>query len=66
MLADLALGRLRSKIPALTDALRGAFRVSHHGVLVRHMLAHIDFLASQIDQIDEQIAVRVAEYEPVL
>ena len=46
MLAELAKGRLRSKIPALREALTGAFRVEHHGLLVRQMLAHIDFSTS--------------------
>lgn len=37
VLADLSLGRLRSKIPQLRNALAGSFRVSQHGVLVRQM-----------------------------
>jgi len=43
VLAQLARGRLRSKIPALREALAGNFRVEHHGLLVAQMLAHIDF-----------------------
>jgi transposase len=66
VLADLALGRLRPKIPQLCDALTGTFRVSHHGVLVRQMLAHIDFLDQQITDIDQEITTRVSDYEPVL
>ena len=66
VLADLALGRLRPKIPQLQDALTGTFRVSHHGVLVRQMLAHVDFLDQQIEQIDHEITSRVSAYEPVL
>src|SRR4051794_4000654 len=33
-LAELAKGRVRSKIPQLVDALCGNFRLDHHGVLV--------------------------------
>ena len=65
-LADLAKGRMRSKIPALTDALRGNFRVSHHGVLVRQILAHVDFLDRQLTELDEQITTLVADYEPII
>jgi transposase len=61
VLADLAKGRMRSKIPALTDALRGSFRVSHHGLLVRQILAHIDFLDHQLAELDEQIITLVAD-----
>ena len=57
---------MRSKIPALTDALRGSFRVSHHGVLVRQILAHVDFLDAQLAELDEQITTRVATFEPII
>ena len=57
---------MRSKIPALIDALRGSFRVAHHGVLVRQILAHIDFLDHQLAELDEQITTLVADYEPII
>jgi transposase len=44
VLAELAKGRLRPKIPALREALVHRFRLEHHGVLVAQMLAHVDFL----------------------
>lgn len=66
VLAELAKGRMRSKIPALTDALRGSFRVCHHGVLVRQILAHVDFLDGQLADLDEQITIRVATFEPII
>jgi transposase len=34
VLADLAKGRLRQKLPALREALAGRFRTEHHGLLV--------------------------------
>lgn len=65
-LAELAKGRLRSKIPQLTEALRGTFRVDHHGLLVGQMLAHVDFLDEAIVTLDARITTTVAPYEPVL
>jgi len=65
-LADLAKGRLRSKIPALQDALAGEFRVAHHGILVAQMLAHVDFLDESITTLDQRIDDAVAGFEPVL
>ena len=38
VLAALAKGRLRSKLPALREALAGRFRTDHHGLLVAQIL----------------------------
>jgi transposase len=65
-LAELAKGRLRSKIPALRQALTSTFRVAHHGVLVAQMLAHVDFLDEAIVELDARISATVTPYEPVL
>jgi transposase len=65
-LAELAKGRLRSKIPALREALTGQFRVAHHGVLVAQMLAHVDFLEESIGELDGRIDAAVEQFEPVL
>jgi transposase len=43
VLAELARGRLRLKLPALREALTGRFR-AHHALIVSQILAHIDFL----------------------
>jgi transposase len=40
VLAALAKGRLRAKLPALREALAGRFRTYHHGLLVGQILAH--------------------------
>ena len=48
VLAELAKGRLRPKIPALREALTHRFRLEHHGALIAQMLAHIDFIESVI------------------
>jgi transposase len=56
VLADLAKGRLRSKIPRLAQALTGLVR-DHHRRMLAIQWAHIDFL-------DEQIDVLSAEESP--
>ena len=59
ILAELAKGKLRAKIPALKEALVGYFD-RQHALIVSAMLAHLDFLDEQIqllsDEIEEQLA----------
>ena len=55
LLAELARGRLRSKIPELEKALTGLVE-PHHRFLLSKQLAHIDFLDEQIDDISAEIA----------
>jgi transposase len=59
VLAALAKGRLRSKLPALQEALAGRFRTDHHGLLVAQILAHVDYL-------DEAIAMLSARIQQVI
>jgi transposase len=66
VLAELAKGRLRSKIPALREALNGEFRVAHHGILVAQMLAHVDFMDESITELDHRIDVTLSTFEPVI
>jgi transposase len=58
VLADLAQGKLRAKIPALKVALEGRFE-AHHALVVGAILAHLDFLDEQIERlggaIEEQL-----------
>jgi len=54
VLAELAKGKLRAKIPALREALRGRFQ-AHHALIVGAILAHLDFLDEQIGQLSEAI-----------
>ena len=63
-LAGLAKGKMRPKIPALTDALTGHFG-PHHAVACRRILAHIDFLNETIAALTEQIDARTAAFEAV-
>jgi transposase len=54
VLADLALGRMRAKIPDLSMALEGRFG-EHHAMLCRLHLDHLDHLDAMIAQLDAQI-----------
>jgi transposase len=64
-LADLARTRMRSKIPALTEALAGRFD-DHHRALARRILDHIDFLDAAIADLDADIAERLRPFEAQL
>ena len=48
MLAELAKGRLRSKIPALKEALEGNFSNHHAFSWPSNIVAHIDYLDESI------------------
>jgi transposase len=65
VLADLAKGTLRKKLPALRQALAGRFRV-HHGFLIGQILAKIDFLDETIARLTEELDRLVAPFEPML
>jgi transposase len=53
-MAELAKGRLRSKIPLLEQALTGLIR-DHHRRMLAIQLAHIDFLDEQIEALSGEI-----------
>jgi transposase len=55
VLAGLAKGRMRKKIPQLEEALAGRFEIAHHGVLVAGLLAHIDALDLAIANLEARI-----------
>lgn len=60
-LAELALGRLRPKIPALIEALTGRFD-DHHALLCRLMLDQIEGLDAAVAHLDRQIAEEMAPF----
>ena len=65
LLAQLAKGRLRQKIPTLREALAGRF--DHlHAVWIGAILAHLDFLDEQIQSLTEAIAEQIAPFEPAV
>jgi transposase len=65
VLADLAKGKLRKKLPALRQALAGRFR-PHHQFLIGQILAKVDFLDDTIVTLTEEIDRLVAPFEATL
>ena len=61
LLADLAKGRLRAKLPALREALEGRFD-SQHALIVGQILAHLDFLDEAIQRLSDAIEEQVAPF----
>jgi transposase len=64
-LAELARGRLRSKLPALREAMQGRFR-AEHALLIGELLAHVDYLNGCIDRLSADIADRLREFDPAI
>ena len=61
VLAELAQGKLRKKIPALQQALAGRFS-AHHALMIGHILAHLDFLEEQIASVTDEVEERIAPF----
>ena len=61
LLAELALGKLRKKIPALREALEGRFEALH-ALLIGSILSHLDFLDEQIEQLSDAIAEQIVPF----
>jgi transposase len=61
VLAELAKGRLRKKIPELREALRGRFR-DHHALLIRLCLEHTTHLEAAITELDERVDTVIAPF----
>ncbi len=60
-LAQLARGSMRGKISVLQEALTGHFR-DHHGYLLAMMLARIDALTAQIEDLTRRIDEAIAPF----
>jgi transposase len=65
VLAELARGQLRKKLPALQRALQGRFR-GHHALLIRESLAKIDYLDEAIERVTAALDDRLGPFEPML
>lgn len=65
VVADLARGRLREKIPQLQRALAGQFG-PHQRFLVGQQLAHIDSLDGLLEQLDQEVAERSRPFEAAI
>jgi transposase len=62
VLADLARGLLRKKLPQLQEALFGRVQ-PHHRVVLRHILAHIDFLDTQLSQLLQEMEAQLTPFQ---
>jgi transposase len=65
VLADLARGQLRKKLPALQRALVGHVRPIH-AFLLEQILAKIDYLDEALERLTAEIDRRVAPFGPML
>jgi transposase len=65
VLAQLAKGKLRSKIPELERALAGRFG-PHQRFLIAEQLAHLDYLDESIERVSQQVAERVSPFEEAI
>ncbi len=65
VLAELARGTLRRKLPALRQALAGRFR-PHHGFLVGQVLSQLDSLDEAIETLTAQIEQTIAPFAPLV
>jgi transposase len=61
VLADLARGRLRQKLPALREALHGHF-AGHHRLLITQALAHLDHLDEMVATLSTEIEERLRPF----
>jgi len=61
VLADLALGVLVRKHPALIEALTGRF-ADHHALLAQQILDHVDYLDKAIGQLNDLIEVEIEPF----
>jgi transposase len=61
ILADLARGKLRAKLPALREALEGRFEPDH-ALVIGAILAHLDFLEEQIDRLSDAIEEQLGPF----
>jgi transposase len=61
VLAELSKGKLRAKRPQLAEAMAGRVE-SHHAVVARSILDHLDFLDHTIDALTAQIVARTRSF----
>jgi transposase len=65
VLADLAQGKLRKKLPELRRALEGRFR-PHHAFLIEQIFAKIDFLDETLQRLTAELDRRLGPFESML
>jgi len=62
VLADLAKGALRKKIPALREALNGRFN-ANHALIIGEILAKLDYLDEAIGRLSDAIEEQCRPFE---
>jgi transposase len=62
VLAELALGRMRPKVAALTEALTGRFD-DHHAFIADMILRHVDQITAMVAELDTRITAEIAPYQ---
>lgn len=62
VLANLARGLLRKKLPQLQEALDGRVQ-THHRILLQHLLAHVAFLEQALEQLQQEIEQRLLPFQ---
>lgn len=61
VLAEMAMGRMRAKIPELKQAMRGRFG-AHHALMIDMALEHAEYLEGHIARLDAQIDALFADH----
>src|SRR5215204_1950677 len=61
VLAELAQGKLRAKLPQLREALQGRFD-AEHALIIGRILAHIDYLDESIAELSAVIEQQIAPF----
>jgi transposase len=59
-LAQRARGKLRQRIPELRAALQGRV-TEHHRFMLRHLLTHLRFVESQLNELQDEIARKLSQ-----
>src|SRR5437764_14423015 len=62
LLAELARGKLRGKLPDLREALEGRVQ-AHHRLLLGHLLDHIEFLEQRVQTLEREIEPYLNPYQ---
>jgi transposase len=65
VLAELALGVLVRKHPALVEALTGRFD-EHHAMLARQICDHVDYLDAAIFQLDQRVDAEITPFRHLI
>lgn len=65
VLAELARGRMRTKVSILSEAFTGRFN-DHHGFLLSKMLDRIDVISADIADLDARIGAQIAPFAPAV